>query len=92
MKIKRHQVVAFVNLQEKENVSSFHEFGTLEEFGLPEAKTNILTFRKEEKYYAVVQNQKGSGNGAIPKIQKSVCSRQFRPWMCTECGTHHYYQ
>ena len=46
MKIRRHQVVPFVHLQEKEYISSFHEFGTLEEFGLPEAKTNILSVIK----------------------------------------------
>ena len=40
--IKRHQIIAFVHLVPTSEIQSFHEFGTLEEMGLPsDTEANI---------------------------------------------------
>ena len=70
-------MVAFVHLQEKENISSFHKFGTLEEFGLPEAKTNILSIIKREELCGLSETKKDQAMELFRKHKKVFALDNF---------------
>ena len=65
-------MVAFLHLQEKENISSFHEFGTLEEFGLAEVKTNILSVIKREELCGLSKTKKDKAMELLHETKKCL--------------------
>ena len=59
MVIRRHQIVSYLHLVPNEKVVTIHDFGKIEEFGLPtQTETNVLTVVPRESLTGLTESQK----------------------------------